>query len=125
MTWLLRSSDQSLRAMQARRAWVAGIICDPGRRALWALGEFVELKPEEVWHKEEESAAAGGELPRGQGEVGAVGDGLDGGPRAVRSFFVEASGQGGNPSCLSTSRTAVGLSRIPSSRRVSLISYTE
>jgi hypothetical protein len=61
------------------------------------LGEFVELKPEEVWHKEEETAAAGGELPRSQGEVGAVGDRLDGGPWAVRSFFVEASGQGGKP----------------------------
>lgn len=62
-----------------------------------SLSEFVELKAEEVWHKEEEAAAAGGELPRSQGEVGAVGDWLDGGPRAVRSFFVEASGQGGKP----------------------------
>jgi hypothetical protein len=61
------------------------------------LGEFVEFKPEEIWHKEEEAAAAGGELPRSQGEVGAVCHGLDGGPRSVRSFFVEASRQGGKP----------------------------
>jgi hypothetical protein len=62
-----------------------------------ALGEFVELEPEEVWHKKEKAAAAGGELARGQGEVGAVGDWLNGGPRAFRSFFVESSGQGGKP----------------------------
>src|SRR5208337_3551411 len=36
MTWLLRSTDQSLRARQARKAWAGGIILEPGSRAAWA-----------------------------------------------------------------------------------------
>jgi len=36
MMWLLRSTDQSLSARQARNAGAAGIIREPGSRAVWA-----------------------------------------------------------------------------------------
>jgi hypothetical protein len=61
------------------------------------LGELFELEPEKVRQKEKKASAGGGELPGIQGEVGEVGDRLDGRPRPSGSFLVEASWQGGKP----------------------------
>jgi len=61
------------------------------------LGELFELEPEKVRQKEKKTAAAGGELAGSHGEVGEIGDRLDGRARLRGSFLVEAAWQGSKP----------------------------
>ena len=107
MTWLFRSSDQSLRARLARKAWSGGIIWEPGRRAASArvwMGRRANSgrnrkRPPHLVRKRRGAR----EKARTSVTAWTVGPGRGGRSASSRR------GSAAKPSALRTSRTAVGL----------------
>ena len=98
-----------LEGQAARSAWPAGIILRAGQPR--GLGQRVEVEPHQIRHEQEQPAAAGrgtvagaSENARTSATASTVGRGRPGRSSSRRR------GRGANPSALSTSRTAVGLS---------------
>src|SRR5450756_1756001 len=107
MRWLLCSMDQSLSARQARKAWAAGIIREPGKRAVSAQvatakrarsGRKRNRPPQQVkkWRGARENCRASATASR-------VGRGVWGRSSSRRR------GNGAKPSARRTSLTAVEL----------------
>jgi hypothetical protein len=120
MTWLLRSTDHSLSASAARKAWPAGIMPEPGSLAPSARASpsrrtrswmnrnsppirVVNSRGDSTKSWTLATASALGRTPWGRSSS-------------------RRRGSGANPSSARTSRTAVALSGIPCSLSARLIS---
>ena len=94
MTRLLCSSDQNLRARQARRAWAGGIILEPGSRA--ASAKLVDGQPDQVGQEQEQARRSRVGKRAGRSEKARTSaTGFDGGAGRCGPFLIQAAGQGG------------------------------
>lgn len=82
-----------MRAKQARKAWAAGIILEPGKRAAWA--KVFDGQARQLGQEKKEPAAGGEKLARGQREGPHIGHRLHAGARLLRPLLIPAPGQGG------------------------------
>src|SRR6516164_6507239 len=89
MTWLLRSIDHSLSASEARRAWPAGIMPEPG-----SLAPSAKASPSRRTRSCTNRPPTRVVNSRGARKVMDIGDGLGIGPHPDRSLFVTPARQG-------------------------------
>jgi len=69
----------------------------PGAGQLGAVSQGAGAKPDEIGDEQEQSADAGGELARAEGEAADVGDRLDGRSDQIRALLVEPPRQRREP----------------------------